>query len=352
MVTQRDRIWFEVLRLMEFRRTFTAAEIQNAIGGESPTIRTIRNALNAMEFLGLLGSHGGTGSAPREYSPIKPDAENPASGYSPRKSSSSSIIPYPGGKGRLSNWIIDQMPAHDTFVEVFGGAAGVLFNKPKSKYEIYNDTNDDLTQFFTVLRDQPDALAAWLRSVPYSRTQYEQWVEEFYRGVRPEDPIERAGRFFSLRYMQYIGFSSGPNGFKSRAKRSPARTFDNARKRINSLARRFDQVIIENQDYQEILRVYDDTSVDVLFYADPPYIGSEGHYRTEFDHDEFVDCLCNVENDWIVSYTELPDGLEEYTVIERETRHRMKRGSGSVTEKLVCNFSPEERTPFENVGRI
>jgi DNA invertase Pin-like site-specific DNA recombinase len=100
---------------------------------------------------------------------------------------------------------IDQMPDHDTYVEVFGGSAGVLYNKPRSKYEIYNDSNDDLTQFFRVLRNQPEELAKWLQKVPYSRSQYEEWVDEFYAGIRPDDPIIRAGRFFALRYMQYTG---------------------------------------------------------------------------------------------------------------------------------------------------
>jgi site-specific DNA-adenine methylase len=36
------------------------------------------------------------------------------------------------------------------------------------------------------------------------------------------------------------------------------------------LATRFDQVTIENQDYTDILEAYDDSAVDVLFYADPP----------------------------------------------------------------------------------
>ena len=36
------------------------------------------------------------------------------------------VFPYPGGKSRFASWILDQVPAHTCFVEVFGGAAGVL----------------------------------------------------------------------------------------------------------------------------------------------------------------------------------------------------------------------------------
>jgi DNA adenine methylase len=237
-----------------------------------------------METLDILGSEGGTGSAPRRYYPKDPSPAELSSGYTPRESSQSGTFPYPGGKGGISDWIVDTMPDHETYVEVFGGGAGVLYQKPRSKYEIYNDADKDLAQFFTVLRDRPDDLAEWLRSVPYSRAQYDQWVAEFYNGVRPDDPIERAGIFFSLRYMQFLGIASTPNGFKTRARRSPARTFDNARKRIHTLARRFDQVTVESQDYHEILEKYDDSAVDVLFYADPPYVGGEDQYKGEFEH--------------------------------------------------------------------
>lgn len=299
-----------------------------------------------METLDLLGSEGGTGSAPRQYYPQDPGPAEVSSGYTPRKSSQSGTFPYPGGKGGISDWIVDTMPDHDTYVEVFGGAAGVIYNKPRSKYEIYNDHNEDLTQFFTVLRDRPDELSEWLQSVPYSRAEYEQWVAEFYNGVRPDDPIARAGRFFSLRYMQFLGIASTANGFKTRARRSPARTFDNARKRIHSLARRFDQVTVESQDYQAILERYDDSAVDVLFYADPPYVGGEDQYKGEFDHDVFVDSLRDIENDWMVSCSTIPEGLSEFTVVEQQSRHRMTRSSDEVSEKVVCNFDPEERSAF------
>jgi len=39
------------------------------------------------------------------------------------------VFPYPGGKSRFASWILDQTPEHTCFVEVFGGAAGVLANK-------------------------------------------------------------------------------------------------------------------------------------------------------------------------------------------------------------------------------
>lgn len=268
-----------------------------------------------------------------------------------------SVFPYPGGKGRRSEFIIEKMPAHNCYVEVFGGSGAILYNKSPSTVEVYNDLNDDLVQFFNTLRERTDELLEWLRNVPYSRSLYEDWVTAFFDGHRPEGDVERAGRFFALRYMQFAGDMSMVNGFKTRAKRSPARSFDNGRERLDELAERFRQVIIEHQDFTDILARYDDPEADVLFYCDPPYVDGEHYYGVEFDHTEFAESLLEVQSDWMVSYADLPGALtarligatregREFRVIKRSRRHRMCRGASDAIEHLVCNFDPTERASF------
>lgn len=58
-----------------------------------------------------------------------------------------------GGKSRLANKIIELFPRHRHYVEVFGGSGAILFSKPRSKIETYNDINGELVNFFRVLRD-------------------------------------------------------------------------------------------------------------------------------------------------------------------------------------------------------
>lgn len=271
-----------------------------------------------------------------------------------------SVFPYPGGKGRESDWIISKMPPHDCYVEVFGGSGAILYNKPASHNEVYNDANYDLVQFFEMLRTREDDLVEWLNCVPYARSVYDKWADAYYEGFRPADPIERAGRFFALRHMQFAGDNSMKNGFKVRNYRTPARTFNNARKRLHEIAGRFGEVIIECRDWlnpadrQVLLEGYDadwddPEEPDVLYYMDPPYIGNEDYYGVTFDHDEFVDSLSGLGGRWMVSYTELPQGLEDYNVMERERRHRMTRGDSIATERLACNFDPADEPSFVNL---
>jgi DNA adenine methylase len=93
---------------------------------------------------------------------------------------------YFGGKWLLAPWIISNFPGHKTYVEPFGGGANVLLRKAPSKFEIYNDIDSNVVNFFRVLREDHRGLARLISLTPFSR-------EEFLLAMEPiEDPIERA----------------------------------------------------------------------------------------------------------------------------------------------------------------
>lgn len=49
-----------------------------------------------------------------------------------------------GGKSRLRKTIIDMLPEHTCYVELFFGAGGVYFGKEPSKVEFVNDIDKEL----------------------------------------------------------------------------------------------------------------------------------------------------------------------------------------------------------------
>lgn len=279
-----------------------------------------------------------------------------------RRGGKLSAFPYPGGKTPYVDHIIDCFPMHHTYVEPFGGSASVLLNKQPSYAEVFNDLNNDIVHFFRVLRDREEELAEWVSRVPFSRDVFDRWADAFWtEGYRPEDDLERAGRFFYLRFANFNGRLDPRNGFKTGGKRNEARSFRSAIANLDAIADRLGEVTIEAQDYRDVIDRYD--RGDTLFYLDPPYAdATDAYYRDddqEFDHAALVETLADVEGYWICSYGDLPPALEaavignrrdagDWTVETFGARYSMRYADrrDEATERLVINFDPTEVPAF------
>ncbi len=265
------------------------------------------------------------------------------------------VFPYPGGKSQHVNWILSHLPDHECYVEPFGGGAAVLLNKPRSHVEVYNDADSTVATFFKVLRDRTDELIEWLQHTPYSREIHESLNAKLYGHDEPESELEAAGAFYYLRYTSFAG--GRDKAFKitqkqpSGAWRRFERSYSDARESLEAFASRFDDVVIENGDYADIIDRYD--SDETVFYCDPPYVGTEGYYAGDFNHRRFVDRLHDVDGKWLVSYTDLPPGLEDYRVSEKTAHHSggNSNGQNKVTERLVANFDVDGETLMTDYGQ-
>lgn len=180
-------------------------------------------------------------------------------------------IRYHGGKFRLAPWIIDQMPEHTCYVEPFGGAAGVLLQKPRCYAEVYNDLDSEVVNLFTVLRD-PDMnkrLRDACALTPYSR-------DEFCAAREASaEPLERARRMVVRACMGFGSASSigGNSGFRSDSKRkfaTAAHLWERYPENLAAVCQRLQGVIIENKDALAVMRAHD--AEKTLHYIDPPYV--------------------------------------------------------------------------------
>lgn len=212
-----------------------------------------------------------------------------------------------GGKFYYAEKIISLFPLHKCYCEVFGGAGHVLFAKPPSKIEVFNDLNENIFNFFMITRDEEKSkkLIKALSDLPYSFKLYQQWVNE----PLPEDEIERITRWFYILILSFGAKYGGSFGYS--IQRNHAKSFHSAIERIKYVKERFKYVILENRDFREILKRYD--SPDTLFYLDPPYHKVKQEYYsvhhhinfppfTEKDHHDLAELLKKVKGKVILSY--------------------------------------------------
>ena len=252
----------------------------------------------------------------------------------------------------MASWITDYFPDHTCYVEVFGGGASVLATKEESKVEVYNDKDGDVVHFFRVLRDSPHELIRWVKSHPYHKDLHEKFGKAYYAGYRPDDDVERAGRFLYLRYSQFAGKYDGYSGFSSSKDSTFSVPLQRAAKRVGEFADRFEDVTVENRDWRGIFDRFDGT--ETLFYCDPPYVQEGGALYTNdgFDHREFINELRALDGYWLTSYTDIPDGLDDFYIASQERVQHMRKGQPDMkkdtrTERLVMNYDPKAVDMFK-----
>lgn len=169
-----------------------------------------------------------------------------------------SFMGWIGGKRMLRKAILERFPTDkvERYIEVFGGAAWVLFAKEKQagQLEVYNDINGNLVNLFRCVKYHCGELQRefdWLLS---SREQFFDYVAQ--ANMRGLTDIQRAARFF---YMVKLSFGS-----EHRTYGTSKKIVDTAVERLAAIKERLRGVNIEHKNFADLIRVYDRKGA--LFY--------------------------------------------------------------------------------------
>ena len=237
---------------------------------------------------------------------------------------------------------------YERYIEVFGGGGWVLFHKPPGNdFEVYNDFNSLLVNLYRCVRDQYEDLQNELRYVLNSREEFDE-VRAVLDKTYVEDDVKRAAYFYQLiRYSYASGltsFGSQPHDIRSNF---PI---------IEQAHRRLAKVVIENKDFEKLIRQYDRPIS--FFYLDPPYFDTEKYYKNvgeggfqKEDHIRLRDTLLGIEGKFLLSYNdceyirELYDApgimIESYNRINN-IKQRYDNGA-QFPEILIANYDMHER---------
>jgi len=254
-----------------------------------------------------------------------------------------------GGKKSLRELIVTLFPLYyERYIEVFGGGGWVLFHKdPGNDFEVYNDFNGLLVNLYRCVREKPAELSETLRYVLNAREDFEA-VKTALARDSPASDVQRAAWFYQLiRYSYASGltsFGSQPHDIRSNF---PL---------IEQAHRRLAKVVIENKDFEKLIRQYDRPVS--FFYCDPPYFETESYYKnvgedgfTEKDHIRLRDTLIGAQGKFLLSYNDcefirnLYDApgirIDAYTRINN-IKQRYDNGA-QFPEILIANYDMQER---------
>ncbi len=272
-----------------------------------------------------------------------------------------------GGKFLISRKIVDVLPKHHIYVEVFGGAANLLIIKEPSPVEVYNDLDSGLVNFFRVLRD-PEKFQKFYKQtclMPYSREEYDFCKETWEKET---DDVMRAVKWYVAARQGFGGQFASNWGYSvkgtHRGMSAQTSKYLSIIEMLPDIAARFMRVEIEHDDFRKVIPRFD--TEETLFYCDPPYIsatriaGEYKHEMTDENNRDLVNILLGIKGNAILSgymheiYSPLEDaGWRRYdfsTVCfaAGKTRATGILGKGSALKKQQRTESvwiKKERTP-------
>lgn len=251
----------------------------------------------------------------------------------------------------MRKFIIPILPEHTCYIEPFAGAAWVLFGKPPSDVEIINDIDQELVNFFRIVKEKPEELVASFEWDLVSRAEFGRLAS---MDLTQATDIERTHRFFYIIMAGWGGELNYPRFATSITDGGHGNRLigglKTLRDRLEPVHKRLRTVIIENLDWLECVDRYDREGT--LMYLDPPYPGNGANYfhnMRDWDaHQNLADRLAQAKCKWIVSSYDKPDirqmfvGAYFTSIQSSSGMSEKKNGSSRVLNReiLITNYEP------------
>ncbi len=241
-----------------------------------------------------------------------------------------SPLRYPGGKGKLANFIKLVMLKNDLvgseYVETYAGGAAVALTLLYEEYASHihiNDLNRSVHAFWKAVLDQTDELCARIESAIVTTDEWHQ-QRAIQRALAP-DELDLAFSTFFLNRTSRSGILTGGiiGGYSQSGNwKIDARwRSDDLIRRIRRIARFKSRITLTRIDTAEYLRT-ELTNVERPFvYLDPPYYvkGStlyENFYSHD-DHAEIASLVRELDVPWVISYDAAAEIDDMYRGFER-----------------------------------
>ncbi|WP_082479065.1 DNA adenine methylase [Methylobacterium sp. Leaf102] len=229
----------------------------------------------------------------------------------------SSPLRYPGGKGRLTQFVADLIDTNGLsgcdYVEPYAGGAAIAITLLYLEYASHihlNDINKSVFAFWYSVLNNPEELC---RLVQDTSINIEEWNRQ--RAVQFDPASDKLALGFSTFFLNRTNRSGIIKGGVIGGKSQLGEWKLNARFNSKELARRIEKVA----SYSSRISLYNLDAVDLissiipalpkktLIYLDPPYyVKGKGLYENHYCHEDHVKIASTVKSGistpWIVSY--------------------------------------------------
>lgn len=254
-----------------------------------------------------------------------------------------SPIKWVGGKSKVYKKLLPLIPKHEGYVEVFGGSGIVLLNKEPSKWEVFNDFDGNLINFWSVIQNAHEEFINSFEWEVVSRKKFEDYKIK-YKNNDYYDAIERAKIFYYLVKASYGSDMVNPS-FGTGTDRSRLR-LEQIEKDIKNTYERIKKVTIENKSFEYIFDIYE--SISSIFFLDCPYREKKQYPVGKFTDEMYIklaECckktpakwLCTINDDKFIR--ELFKGfniIEEHEVFYSSSK--LVKGRKKNPELIITNY--------------
>lgn len=236
-------------------------------------------------------------------------------------SPSHSPLRYPGGKGVLSDFMIDVILCNNlegcSYIEPFAGGAGAaltLLFEGIVKELYLNDADKTISAFWHSVLTETDSLLKMLNDTKVTIDEWQRQKKIFLN--EREDLLKLGFALFFLNRCNRSGiiYSAGPiGGYKQAGNWRIDVRFNkySLKKRIEKIALHKDRIIVHNEDAVQFLKMMPDNILSTAFvYLDPPYFmkGKKLYmnYYREDDHIElshYIEGWGNIH--WLMTYDDV-----------------------------------------------
>ena len=210
-------------------------------------------------------------------------------------------LTYFGGKQKLSKLIISLIPEHALYCEPFFGGGAVYFAKLPSEIEVINDSNGDMINFYSVVKNKFKKLAKEIKATLHSRD-YHMAAKIVLGYPHLFTDVKRAWAIWVLANEGYASRLDSSWGFDRKRNTSAKRLHHKRENFTNNYAERMEQTEIENADALYVIKTRD--SKQSFFYCDPPYYNAgKGHYKNYSEHDfeNLLQLLSTIKGKFLLS---------------------------------------------------